>query len=429
MPQNNSGVISALPSVDFECGVCNPDSLNPSAMHRGDGGADSVFHKILTNKLDAADVTTDDAKAVFTTSLYSGSDAFSLTVQASTTAGNHDRTVIYPTYVEARQYKVKDSSGSFPTTLTDAGLTLVGSTTLSGGNLSWDGGGDSGRSALLKWNASNSLTVNSSGTTIVGPLTAASFTVTGATTINNNFAVDGNTTLGDTSASTTDTLDVYARTVFHNTDSGGIPEFKNGLDLTGTGKELDFGANTITGSGNITTSDGILTGKSLNISGSGGTATVANTPTSAHHVVRYEDVNINSGATNTGENAFKQPKIEVSGGFITGITEGTAADATSHGAYHHTSQLTADSAATGAGEAGALYAHQIHGVMRNQPVLNSSGANGIMITNRTDGNYTYATYTDDGNAKYTDSLFKVIESTSNPVLKGPPGQLIFRKKA
>ena len=301
MPQNNSGVISALPSVDFECGVCNPDTLNPSAMHRGDGGADSVFHKILTNKLDAADVTTDDAKAVFTTSLYSGSDAFSLTVQASTTAGNHDRTVIYPTYVEARQYKVKDSSGSFSTTLTDAGLTLVGATTLSGGNLSWDGGGDSGRSALLKWNASNSLTVNSSGTTIVGPLIAASFTVTGATTINNNFAVDGNTTLGDASASTTDTLAVYARSVFHNTSA--VPEFKNGLELSGTGKNLTFGANTITGSGNITTSAGTITGKTLTITGSGGTATVANAPTGDTGVVRRTDVNVGTSQSGTYEQA------------------------------------------------------------------------------------------------------------------------------
>ena len=411
MPQNNSGVISALPSVDFECGVCNPDTLNPSAMHRGDGGADSVFHKILTNKLDAADVTTDDAKAVFTTSLYSGSDAFSLTVQASTTAGNHDRTVIYPTYVEARQYKSKGSSGSFSTTLTDAGLTLVGATTLSGGNLSWDGGGDSGRSALLKWNASNSLTVNSSGTTIVGPLIAASFTVTGATTINNNFAVDGNTTLGDASASTTDTLAVYARSVFHNTSA--VPEFKNGLELSGTGKNLTFGANTITGSGNITTSAGTIT------------ATVANAPTGDTGVVRRTDVNVGTSQSGT----YEQAKVTVAGGYITAIAAGTNENATNHGAYHHTSQLTADSAATGAGESGALYAYQIHGVARNQPVLNSSGASGIMITNRTDGNYTYATHTDDDNSKYTDSLFKVIESTASPNLKGPPGQLIFRKKA
>ena len=424
MPYNNNSVITALPSTAFDCSVCSPEGLTPPAIRSGaNGGGASVFFGELSNKLDASDSNTNNAKAVFTTSSVPGSNPFSLTVRAS--SSDSSPVVILPTKVSTREVVLRNDSGSDVSSLKDDSFTMVGATALSGGSLSWDAGGDSGRSAELRWNASNSLTVNSSGTTIVGPLTAASFTVTGATTINNNFAVDGNTTLGDASASTTDTLDVYARSVFHNTSA--VPEFKNGLELSGTGKNLTFGANTITGSGNITTSAGTITGKSLNITGSGGTATVDNTPTSAHHVVRYEDVNINSGATNA--DGFKQPKIVVTNGFITAITEGTAADATSHGAYHHTSQLTADSAATGAGEAGALYAYQIHGVMRNQPVLNSSGANGIMITNRTDGNYTYATHTDDDNAKYTDSLFKVIESTSNPVLKGPPGQLIFRKKA
>ena len=418
MPQNNSGVISALPSVDFACNVCGPDSLFPQAMHRGDQGANSVFHGLLENKLGSAtDTSTNNSRAVFTTSDYTGSNPFSLTVQASTTAGNHDRTVIYPTYVEARQYKVKDSSGSFPTTLTDAGLTLVGGTALSGGSLAWDGGGNSGRSAELKWNASNSLTVSNSGTVIVGNLSATSFTTIHGSTVEGDLTVKGNTTLGDASS---DTMSCVATPNFAE-----VASFDKGITIDGVTDSIGIKMN-----GNaISTTDGnIDAGSGTVIAGTATltNATIATTPTTGTMAVRYSDVNINSGASKL--DGFKQPKIVVTNGFITAITEGDLADATNHGAYHHSTQETSDSPATGTGQAGAISAVHVGAVSRSAPVLRSSGANGIMITNRTGGNYKYETFEDHDNGKYTDSLFKVITS-GNPETKGPPGQLIFRKKA
>ncbi len=394
---NNNAIIEPLPNQGTACNQCGPLVLNPKGIERGETGTSSVFVGLFKNDPATDQMSGVNPSALFTTGV--GRPEFTLTIQNMTDDddSSYIKSLMSPTYTQSELFK--NSAGTI--SLQNSGSILTGLT--ANGNVT-----ATGTLNLSSSSATHTITKHLSvgeNLTVGGDLTVdGGMTIFQDKTVKNNLTVEGNTTLSTNSSAITE---IYGNTTFKDEN---LVKFDNGLSIVGG--TLEMNARTLNSAGTITTTGTVAAGV-----GDFTNALVDTPPSVDKSVVRRVDINIGTSISST----FNQPKVVVAGGYITGITEGTNENATSHGGYHATSTLTTDAPATGSSAAGAISAEMVKGVRRDAPVLKGP----IKITDSS-SNYTHADATH-GDGTYTGDLFKIIGSTEEPDVDGPAYQVIFRK--
>ena len=372
-----------------------------TAADTGCGCSASEFAGDFIAKTSGTFITSLSSTGNNSTWAYSGDTAtFSLGTLTSTDVGT--LTVQGQTDADAIVYvKSADSTTTItPTNVSAETLTISGAATTAAltvsGNLEPSADSTDGSDGLYlgatgkRWRKVWTRDLDVEGTFTIGTISlSGDLTVAGATTLN------GAVTLGNADADS-----IIAKGTVTTTGPVTLGSSGKALVIGQTGGTTTLGVNLDASAKSITNLSDV----------SSATAHVTTAPTATNDVVRYTDVNINSGASAT----LSLPQVTVTNGFITAVTQGTTSNLIVHAGKHKSTTRTATSSADGSDP---LHSYEIGAVERANPVVSQP----LRITKTADHTY--------GSSVVKPYFVIIGKDESIPsAANSIEGQILFRKR-